>query len=124
MKKIIVLGCGRVGKAMCLDLALKQTITVVDISKENLDGSRSFSSYNLSRVLDGSLEITLEDQDQIRIFTLDEVEGDYDILLFGFGVEDSVIIPWRENLRLYDLVFSNSPFEEKEFQENEWHHAK
>ena len=37
MKKIIVLGCGRVGKAMCLDLALKQTITVVDISKENLE---------------------------------------------------------------------------------------
>jgi len=36
MKKIIVLGCGRVGKAMCLDLALKQTITVVDISIENL----------------------------------------------------------------------------------------
>ena len=87
----------------------------VDISKENLDGSRSFISYDLSRVLDGSLEVILEDQDEVRIFTLDEVEGDDQILLFGFGIEDSVSIPWRENLKLYDFVFSNSPFEEKEF---------
>ena len=87
----------------------------VDISKENLDGSRSFISYDLSKVLDGSLEVKLEDQDEVRIFTLDEVEGDDQILLSGFGLEDSVTIPWRENLKLYDFVFSNSPFEEKEF---------
>jgi saccharopine dehydrogenase-like NADP-dependent oxidoreductase len=37
MKKIIVLGCGRVGRAICLDLAKKQPITVLDISQENLD---------------------------------------------------------------------------------------
>ena len=47
----------------------------VDVSKENLDGSRSFTSYDLSRVLEGSLEVKLEDQDEI-IFTLNEVEGD------------------------------------------------
>ena len=87
----------------------------VDISKENLDGSRSFISYDLSRVLDGSLEVILEDQDEVRIFTLDEVEGDDQILLSGFGIEEEVSIPWRDNLKLYDFVFSNSPFEEKEF---------
>ena len=65
--------------------------------------------------MDGSLEVILEDQDEVRIFTLDEVEGDDQILLSGFGLEDSVTIPWRENLKLYDFVFSNSPFEEKEF---------
>ena len=43
MKKIIVLGCGRVGKAMCLDLAKNQIITVADISSKNLD---SLSSNN------------------------------------------------------------------------------
>jgi len=37
MKKIVVLGCGRVGKAICLDLAKNQTITAVDISIENLE---------------------------------------------------------------------------------------
>ena len=72
----------------------------VDVSKENLDGSRSFTSYDLSKILDGSLKITLEDQDEIRIFSLDEVEGDDEILLAGFGIEDSVRIPWRENLKL------------------------
>jgi len=43
MKKIIVLGCGRVGKAMCLDLAKDQIITAADISSKNLD---SLSSNN------------------------------------------------------------------------------
>ena len=90
----------------------------VDVSKENLDGSRSFVSYDLSKVLEGSLEVKLEDQDEVRIFTLEEVEGDDQILLSGFGLENSVTIPWRENLRLYDFIFSNSPFEEKEFQSN------
>ena len=94
---------------------LELTLGKVDVSKENLDGSRSFISYDLSRVLDGSLEVKLEDQDEIRIFTLDEVEGDDQILLSGFGIEEEVSIPWRENLKLYDFVFSNSPFEEKEF---------
>ena len=90
----------------------------VDVSKENLDGSRSFISYDLSKVLDGSLEVILEDQDEVRIFTLNEVEGDDQILLSGFGIEEEVSIPWRDNLKIYDFVFSNSPFEEKEFSAN------
>ena len=56
----------------------------VDVSKENLDGSRSFISYDLSRVLDGSLEVKLEDQDEIRIFSLNEVEGDDKCKSFWF----------------------------------------
>ena len=36
MKKILVLGCGRVGRTICLDLALVNPITVADISDENL----------------------------------------------------------------------------------------
>ena len=90
----------------------------VDVSKENLDGSRSFISYDLSKVLNGSLEVILEDQDEIRIFTLNEVEGDDQILLSGFGIEEEVSISWRDNLKIYDFVFSNSPFEEKEFSAN------
>ena len=87
----------------------------VDVSKENLDGSRSFTSYDLSRVLEGSLEVKLEDQDEIRIFSLDEIQGDDNVSITGFGISDTISIPWRENLKLYDFVFSNSPFEEKEF---------
>ena len=87
----------------------------VDVSKENLDGSRSFISYDLSRVLDGSLEVKLEDQDEVRIFTLDEIQGDDNVSITGFGISETISIPWRDNLKLYDFVFSNSPFEEKEF---------
>jgi len=36
MKKILVLGCGRVGRTICLDLSLKNNITVADISDKNL----------------------------------------------------------------------------------------
>ena len=91
-------------------------LSKVDVSRENIDGSRSFVSYDLSKVLDGTIEINLEDQDQIRVFSLDEVEGDDNIFLFGFGVEDSFSVPWKENLNLYDFVFSNTPYNEKEFQ--------
>ena len=43
------------------------------------------------------------------------VEGDDNISITGFGILKTISIPWRENLKLYDFVFSNSPFEEKEF---------
>ena len=87
----------------------------VDVSKENLDGSRSFTSYDLSQVIDGSLDVQLEDQDNVRIYSLDEIEGDDGVSISGFGIEGTITIPWRKNLKLYDFVFSNSSYEEKEF---------
>ena len=88
----------------------------VDVSKEKIDGSRSFISYNLSSVLNGELKVELEDQDEVRIFSLDEVEGDDDVLLSGFSIDSVINIPWRANLNLYDVVFSNTPYNENEFQ--------
>ena len=87
----------------------------VDVSKENLDGSRSFTSYNLSNVIDGSIEVLLEDQDQVRVYSLTEIEGDDEVSISGFGLDETVSTPWRKNLKLYDFVFSNLSFEEKEF---------
>jgi len=87
----------------------------VDVSKENLDGSRSFTTYNLTGVLDGSIEVILEDQDAVKVYSLTEIEGDDEVIISGFGIDSTVTIPWRKNLRLYDYVFSNSSFEEKEF---------
>ena len=75
----------------------------VDVSKENLDGSRSFTSYDLSQVIDGSLDVQLEDQDNVRIYSLDEIEGDDGVSISGFGIEDTITIPWRKNLKLYDF---------------------
>ena len=44
-----------------------------------------------------------------------KIQGDDNVSISGFGISDTISIPWRENLKLYDFVFSNSPFEEKEF---------
>ena len=88
----------------------------VDVSKEKIDGSRSFISYNLSSVLNGELKVELEDQDEVRVFSLDEVEGDDDVLLSGFSIDSVINIPWRANLNLYDVVFSNTPYNENKFQ--------
>ena len=63
-----------------------------------------------------NLKVELEDQDEVRVFSLDEVEGDDDILLSGFSIDSVINIPWRENLNLYDVVFSNTPYNENEFQ--------
>ena len=37
MKKIVVLGCGLVGRVMAEDLSKTHTVTSVDISQKNLD---------------------------------------------------------------------------------------
>ena len=41
MRKILVLGCGRVGRTICLDLSIENQITVSDISNENLQKVKS-----------------------------------------------------------------------------------
>ena len=47
MKKIVVLGCGLVGRVMAEDLSQYHRVTSVDISKENLD---KIHSSNISKV--------------------------------------------------------------------------
>ena len=43
MKKIVVLGCGLVGRVMAEDLSQIHTVTSVDISQKNLDNLKSES---------------------------------------------------------------------------------
>ena len=67
-------------------------------------------------MLNGEIKVELEDQDEVRVFSLDEVEGDDNVLLSGFSIDSLINIPWRANLNLYDVVFSNTPYNENEFQ--------
>ena len=41
MKKIVVLGCGLVGRVMAEDLSQTHTVASVDISQKNLDNLKS-----------------------------------------------------------------------------------
>ena len=43
MKKIVVLGCGLVGRVMAEDLSQTHTVISVDISQKNLDNLKSES---------------------------------------------------------------------------------
>ena len=47
MKEILVLGCGRVGRTICLDLSLENKVTVADISNVNL---KKVNSENIETI--------------------------------------------------------------------------
>ena len=92
-----------------------------------IDGSRSFKSYNLKSVLEDEIKVTLDDQDSVGIYSLDQVEGDYEIKVSGFHVEgfgmiDSIVsdtsisIKWRRHT-LFDVIFSSTPFEDEIFNQ-------
>lgn len=108
----------------------------VDVYKENLQGQRSFVTYNLESVLTGSSPIKLEDQDSVKVYSLQEVQGQKLIYISGFGINniqiDSIskdsladnrleeefkkVVFWRENLSLFDLIFQATSFEELGYQ--------
>ncbi|MCR9085077.1 MAG: SLBB domain-containing protein, partial [Cyclobacteriaceae bacterium] len=107
----------------------------VDVYKENLNGKRSFTTYNLQSVLNNSLPIQLESQDSVKVYSLQEVQGEKLVYISGFGLDssDSLIsnpsqnvgsldskgrksLFWRENLSLFDLIFQSTSFEELDYQ--------
>jgi len=96
MKKIIVLGCGRVGKAMCIDLALKQTITVVDISKENLESLSDNENVK-------TIQLDLSNTEELR-----KVLNDFDLVIcavpgfMGFKTLKTII---EEKKDVVDISF-------------------
>jgi len=87
----------------------------VDIYKETITGSRSFKTFNLEEVLLDSINIQLEDQDQIFIYSLDSVQGEQTITISGFGIDESKIMFWSADLNLFDVIFSSTSFNESEF---------
>ena len=92
----------------------------VDVSKINIDGSRSFNSYNLEKILNGSVKVALEDSDQVRIYSMEEVEGEgiMNISLLGYGIEDTIKHSWMENYNIYDFIFSYVPFDDPDYMSN------
>jgi protein involved in polysaccharide export with SLBB domain len=107
----------------------------VDVYKENLNGKRSFTTYNLQSVLNNSLPIQLESQDSVKVYSLQEVQGEKLVYISGFGLDSSDSLMsnpsqnvgsldskgrkslfWRENLSLFDLIFQSTSFEELDYQ--------
>ena len=61
------------------------------------------------------LDVILEQNDSIRIYSLEDVEGQNVVSISGFGAEDKQI-SWRENFSLYDLIFESTSLFEPDYK--------
>ena len=87
----------------------------VDINKVDQQGNLSFKTYNLSSILIGNVAVSLEENDVIKIYSLQEIEGEQKVSISGFGVASKTVF-LRENRSLFDLIFESVSYDELEFQ--------
>ena len=99
-------------------------LSKVDVFREDISGTKGFNTYDLTSVLNESINVNLTEKDSIKVYSLEEVEGEKIITISGFlsdkeFVADTQIIDslektkeksffWRENQSLYDLIFQNT----------------
>ena len=77
------------------------------------------TSYNLSDILSGKVNVLLKENDMVTIFSKPQIEGAQEITISGYGVKGGTKnYPWLENQSLYDLIFSNTEFENPDFTTN------
>ena len=87
----------------------------LDIKKEDDLGNLSFKTYNLSSVLEGQIKVTLEENDQIKIYGLKEVQGVQTVTISGFVTKPKTVF-WSKDLSIFDLIFQSVSYEELDFQ--------
>ena len=77
------------------------------------------TSYNLSDILSGKVNVLLKENDMVTIYSKPQIEGAQEITISGYGVRGGTKnYPWLENQSLYDLIFSNTEFENPDFTTN------
>lgn len=89
----------------------------VDVFKTDSSGKKSFNTYNLNSILSDEILVKLEQDDVVRVYSNNEIQGEKLITVSGFGVENKTIF-WRENLSAFDVIFQSTSFEELEYQSN------
>jgi protein involved in polysaccharide export with SLBB domain len=87
----------------------------LDINREDSQGNLSFKTYNLSSVLNDKVAVLLQENDRIKIYSLEEVRGEQTVTISGFVSEPKTVF-WSENLSIFDLIFQSVSFDELEFQ--------
>jgi len=87
----------------------------LDINREDSQGNLSFKTYNLSSVLNDKVAVALQENDSIKIYSLEEVRGEQTVTISGFVSEPKTIF-WSENLSIFDLIFQSVSYDELEFQ--------
>ena len=87
----------------------------LDINSEDSQGNLSFKTYNLSSVLNDKVTVSLQENDRIKIYSLEEVRGEQKVTISGFVSEPKTVF-WSENLSIFDLIFQSVSYDELEFQ--------
>lgn len=82
-----------------------------------VDGIEVLNSYNLNDIMEESSNVNLTDGDRVIVYDNLKVEGDKSISISGFGTKD-VVIDWKENFSLYDIIFNYTQIENPEFTDN------
>ena len=86
----------------------------VDVYKENLKGEKSFKTYSLQDVLNDAINVPLESNDLVTIYSNEEVLGKETVSVSGF-VNTPKTIFWRANLSLFDVIFQSTSLQELEY---------
>ena len=87
----------------------------LDINREDDQGNLSFKTFNLSSVLNDKIAVALQENDSIKIYSLEEVQGEQTVTISGFVSEPKTVF-WSENLSIFDLIFQSVSYDELEFQ--------
>jgi len=87
----------------------------LDINREDDQGNLSFKTFNLSSVLNDKIDVALQENDRIKIYSLEEVQGEQTVTISGFVSEPKTVF-WSENLSIFDLIFQSVSYDELEFQ--------
>ena len=82
-----------------------------------LNGITVNNTYNLSDVLNSNISVPLNDMDQVQVYSNERVEGAKSVSISGYGV-DNFTTKWKENLSIYDLIFSTSQINNPAFLAN------
>ena len=75
------------------------------------------NTYNLKDILNSKNSVQLNDMDQVQVYSNERVEGAKLVSISGYGV-DSITTTWKENLSVYDLIFSASEINNPDFLTN------
>ena len=88
----------------------------VDVTSkyDGFNSTETLNSYNLADILSDKKIVTLNDLDNVVVYSIENVEGDKTVSISGYGVED-LTTTWKENLSIYDLIFSATEINNPEF---------
>ena len=82
-----------------------------------INGINVVNSFDLNDILNSSTYIQLNDLDQVTVYSNERVDGAKFVSISGYGV-DSITTSWKENLTIYDLIFSATEINNPDFLTN------